>query len=115
MIRLQRSCVNRLDHIRRRTTRFLSKTASVNDALLQYQADIMQLPVVRPKVTETTALGAAYLAGLATGLWKGRDAISGHWKVDRRFEPQMSADQAASTRAQWTDAVQRSRGWAKDK
>ena len=64
--------------------------AAVNDALLQYQADIMQLPVVRPKVTETTALGAAYLAGMATGVWKGRDSIAGHWKVDRRFEPQMS-------------------------
>ena len=88
--------------------------ASVNDGLLQYQADIMQLPVVRPKVTETTALGAAYLAGLATGVWKGREAIAGHWQVDRRFEPQMSARDAAAIRARWADAVQRSRGWAKD-
>jgi glycerol kinase len=87
--------------------------ASVNGGLLQYQADIMQLPVVRPKITETTALGAAYLAGLATGVWKGRDAIAGHWKVDRRFEPRMSADEAAAIRARWTDAVSRSRGWAK--
>ncbi len=87
--------------------------ASVNDALLQYQADIMQLPVVRPKVTETTALGAAYLAGLATGVWKDRSAIAGHWQVDRRFEPKMSADEAAAIRARWVDAVQRSRGWAK--
>src|SRR5205085_1907952 len=62
--------------------------ASVNDALLQYQADIMQLPVVRPKVTETTALGAAYLAGLATGIWSGREEIAGHWKIDQRFAPQ---------------------------
>lgn len=89
--------------------------ASVNDLLLQYQADVMQLPVVRPKVTETTALGAAYLAGMAVGTWKGRDAIAGHWQVDRRFEPQMSADEAAAIRARWTDAVERSRGWAKDK
>jgi glycerol kinase len=87
--------------------------ASVNDALLQHQADIMQLPVVRPKVTETTALGAAYLAGLATGLWKGREEISRHWQVDRRFEPKMSADEASSIRARWKDAVARSRGWAK--
>jgi glycerol kinase len=87
--------------------------AAVNHALLQYQADIMQLPVVRPQVTETTALGAAYLAGMATGVWKGRDAIAGHWKVDRRFEPKMSGDEAASIRARWSDAVRRSQGWAK--
>jgi glycerol kinase len=89
--------------------------ASVNDALLQFQADIMQLPVVRPKVTETTALGAAYLAGLATGVWKGRDAIVGHWKIDRRFDPRMSGDVAAAIRARWTYAVKRSQGWAKDR
>jgi glycerol kinase len=88
--------------------------AAVNDALLQYQADIMQLPVVRPQVTETTALGAAYLAGMATGVWKGREAIAGHWKVDRRFEPQMSGDEAAAIRARWNDAVRRSQGWAKE-
>jgi glycerol kinase len=87
--------------------------ASVNDGLLQYQADIMQLPVVRPQVTETTALGAAYLAGLAVGTWKTRGEIAGHWKVDRRFEPTMSADDAAGIRARWADAVARSRGWAK--
>jgi glycerol kinase len=87
--------------------------AAVNDGLLQYQADIMQLPVVRPQVTETTALGAAYLAGMATGVWKGRDAIAGHWKIDRRFEPKMSSDEAAAIRARWSDAVRRSQGWAK--
>jgi glycerol kinase len=87
--------------------------ASVNDGLLQHQADIMQLPVVRPKVTETTALGAAYLAGLATGVWKTRDEIAHHWQVDQRFEPKMSADEAGAIRARWADAVARSRGWAK--
>jgi glycerol kinase len=87
--------------------------ASVNDSLLQFQADIMQLAVVRPKVTETTALGAAYLAGLGAGAWKERGEIAGHWRVDRRFEPRMSADQAAAIRARWNDAVNRSRGWAK--
>jgi glycerol kinase len=87
--------------------------ASVNDGLLQYQADIMQLPVVRPKVTETTALGAAYLAGLATGMWKRLDEIAHHWQVDRRFEPAMSADEAASIRARWRQAVERSQHWAK--
>jgi len=87
--------------------------ASVNNPLLQYQADIMQLPVVRPKVTETTALGAAYLAGLAAGAWRGLDEIAGHWQVDRRFEPNMSASEAAAIRARWNDAVSRSRGWEK--
>lgn len=89
--------------------------ASVNDGLLQWQADMMQLPVVRPKITETTALGAAYLAGLAVGVWKGRDKIAGHWQVDRRFEPKMPASDAAAIRARWNDAVGRSRGWAKEK
>jgi len=87
--------------------------ASVNDALLQFQADIMQLPVVRPKVTETTALGAAYLAGLATGVWKRRDDIAHHWQVDRRFEPRMSADEAGAIRARWNNAVHRSKDWAR--
>jgi glycerol kinase len=89
--------------------------ACVNDALLQFQADILQLPVVRPKVTETTALGAAYLAGLATGVWKQRDEIAGHWQVDRRFEPQMAADKAATIRARWNEAVSRSQRWAEQK
>jgi glycerol kinase len=89
--------------------------ASVNDGLLQYQADVMQLPVVRPKVTETTALGAAYLAGLAVGAWTHQDEIARHWQVDRRFEPTMSADQAASIRARWNEAVERSLHWAKGK
>jgi glycerol kinase len=86
--------------------------ASVNDGLLQYQADIMQLPVVRPKVTETTALGAAYLAGLAVGAWKRQDEIARHWQVDRRFEPSMSADWSASIRARWNEAVKRALHWA---
>jgi len=75
----------------------------------------MQLPIVRPKVIETTALGAAYLAGLAAGVWKTRDEIASHWQIDRRFEPQMPANEAAAIRARWIEAVQRSRGWAKDK
>jgi glycerol kinase len=86
--------------------------ASVNDYLLQYQADIMQRPVVRPKVTETTALGAAYLAGLASGAWHRRDEIAQHWQVDRCFEPKISADQASNIRARWRAAVERARNWA---
>ena len=88
--------------------------ASVNDVLLQYQADIMQLPVVRPKITETTALGAAYLAGLATGVWKRRDEIAKHWQIDRRFEPKMPSSKAAALRRRWTEAVKRSQHWTKE-
>lgn len=88
--------------------------ASVNDTLCQLQADFLQLPVVRPKVTETTALGAAYLAGLAVGVWKDRGAVAQHWQVDRRFEPRMSADQASKLRSRWQEAVERSKNWARD-
>jgi glycerol kinase len=88
--------------------------ASVNDKLMQIQADLLQIPVVRPKVTETTALGAAYLAGLAVGVWPGRDSISAQWAVERRFEPKISADEAALRRAVWRRAVERAKGWAQD-
>jgi len=64
-------------------------------------------------VTETTALGAAYLAGLAVGFWPSVDAISGQWKVDRRFEPAMPRSATAALRQQWTEALQRSKGWIK--
>lgn len=86
--------------------------ASVNDTLLQLQADILQLPVIRPKVTETTALGAAYLAGLATGVWKNRAEVAQHWQVDRRFEPKMPVAQAARLRSRWNEAVERAKLWA---
>ena len=61
--------------------------AAANDLLMQFQADLLGVPVVRPKVLETTALGAAYLAGLTVDLWKSRDELATHWKVDKRFEP----------------------------
>ncbi|MGD9632391.1 MAG: glycerol kinase GlpK [Pirellulales bacterium] len=86
--------------------------ASVNDTLLELQADILQLPVVRPKVTETTALGAAYLAGLATGVWKSREEVAEHWQVDRRFEPKLPAVEASKRRSRWNEAVERSKLWA---
>jgi glycerol kinase len=85
--------------------------ASANDMLMQFQADILQAPVVRPKVIETTALGAAYLAGLATGFWKNRSDLTTSWQVDRTFEPQMSADKAAHRRARWSQALNRARDW----
>ncbi len=86
--------------------------ASRNNLLMQMQADFLGVPVVRPKVTETTALGAAYLAGLATGFWSGADELMQQWAVDRRFEPNMSAQDRKAKRARWQQAVARSRAWA---
>jgi len=85
--------------------------AATNDMLMQTQADLLGVPVVRPAVTETTALGAAYLAGLAVGYWPSVDAVSGQWKVDRRFEPRMPRSAAQALRARWTVALGRSKGW----
>jgi glycerol kinase len=87
--------------------------AASNDTLMQFQADLLGVPVVRPVITETTALGAAYLAGLAVGYWPSVDAISGQWKVDRRFEPAMSRAAVGRLRERWSEALARSKGWAK--
>ena len=86
--------------------------AARNDLLLQFQADITGVPVVRPEVTETTALGAAYLAGLAMGFWSGLEEISDLWRAERRFEPAMQASQRDELLARWHKAVERSRSWA---
>jgi glycerol kinase len=86
--------------------------AAANDLLMQFQADLLGVPVLRPKVLETTALGAAYLAGLTVDLWKSRDEIAAHWKLDRRFEPRMDRREAAALLGRWREAVQRSRHWA---
>ncbi|MBE0614793.1 MAG: glycerol kinase GlpK [Burkholderiales bacterium] len=85
--------------------------AAANDTLMQFQADILGVPVLRPKVLETTALGAAYLAGLATGVWKNTAAISRQWAVGRRFEPRMSRAEANSRMAGWARALARSKNW----
>jgi glycerol kinase len=87
--------------------------AAANNMLMQFQADLLGVPVVRPAVTETTALGAAYLAGIAVGYWKSADDVSGQWKVDRRFEPAMPRASAAVVRERWAEALQRSKGWEK--
>ncbi len=79
--------------------------ASVNDLLMQFQADLLGIPVVRPAVTETTALGAAYLAGLATGVYSGLDELAAQWRVERRFEPAMPRAQADELTARWNHAV----------
>jgi glycerol kinase len=86
--------------------------AAVNDGLLQFQADLLGVPVERPVVTETTALGAAFLAGLATGTWSGVDEIAATWTLDRRFEPRMPAAERERLLRGWREAVSRSRGWA---
>ena len=80
--------------------------ASVNDLLMQFQADLLGLPVVRPRVTETTALGAAYLAGLSCGVFQGTEQISAQWQIERRFEPGMPAQQAHALMQRWEHAVQ---------
>jgi glycerol kinase len=87
--------------------------AAVNDFLCQFQADILGLPVVRPRIIETTALGAAYLAGLAVGIWPSQEAIAELWAVDRRFEPRLPASERDGLYAGWQRAVSRSRDWAR--
>ena len=88
--------------------------AVANNFLMQFQADILGVPVERPRVTETTALGAAYLAGLATGIWESQDEIAEQWQLEKTFEPQMSADQRDALYAGWRKAVERARHWAED-
>ena len=88
--------------------------ASQNNLLMQMQADALGVPVVRSSVTETTALGAAYLAGLATGFWSSATEISSQWAQDRRFEPQRSSAERDAGLVRWREAVARSRAWAKD-
>jgi glycerol kinase len=85
--------------------------ASANDLLMQFQTDILQVPVVRPKVLETTALGAAYLAGLAVGFWKDRAELGKAWQADRTFAPSKSADEATHRRRRWAEALQRACQW----
>jgi glycerol kinase len=86
--------------------------ATANNLLMQFQADILATPVVRPVVRETTALGAAYLAGLAVGYWASREEIAGNWAADRRFLPQMEPTRREELFAGWRRAVARAAGWA---
>ena len=85
--------------------------ATANNLLMQFQADVLGVPVVRPRITETTALGAAYLAGLSVEFWESQEELASNWQVERRFEPRMSRDEADARMRQWTDAVRRSRRW----
>jgi len=86
--------------------------ATASALLMQAQADLLGVPVVRPRVTETTALGAAYLAGLATGVWRDEPEIAALWQRERIFEPRGDRDRPAERMARWRRAVERARGWA---
>ena len=88
--------------------------ATANDLLMQFQADLLGVPVVRPRTTETTALGAAYLAGLATGVWRTSAEIAAQWQRERAFAPRVSRDEAGARLAGWLRAVARAKDWAKD-
>jgi glycerol kinase len=79
---------------------------------MQLQADLLGVPVIRSAIQETTALGAAYLAGLAIGFWQGTDEIAANWQLDRRFEPAMAPGRRAELRGGWSRAVARARSWA---
>lgn len=85
--------------------------AARNNLLMQFQADTLGVPVVRPVVTETTALGAAYLAGLAVGFWSSQQEIAAQWRMERRFEPAMAADERKARMDLWRRAVQRAQAW----
>jgi glycerol kinase len=86
--------------------------ASVNDLLMQLQADLSGIPVVRAQTAESTALGAAYLAGLAVGFWRGEDELESQWRADRTFEPRLSSDAREAKIVTWRRAVERAKGWA---
>jgi glycerol kinase len=85
--------------------------ASANNLLLQFQADLLGVPVERPRVAETTALGAAYLAGLAVGYWKDTREIATQWQADRRFTPAMKPAQRKKLLAGWNKALKRAQRW----
>jgi glycerol kinase len=86
--------------------------AAANNFLMQFQADILGVPTLRPRIAETTALGAAYLAGLAVGYWNDRSALAAQWQLERRFEPALSAARRQELLAGWRQALNRAQGWA---
>jgi glycerol kinase len=88
--------------------------AATNDLLLQIQADVIGVPVVRPAITETTALGAAYLAGLGVAFWGSADEITRQWKINRRFEPRAAQHEVKRLRRRWSEAVERAKGWERE-
>ncbi|HVF27050.1 MAG TPA: FGGY-family carbohydrate kinase, partial [Pyrinomonadaceae bacterium] len=88
--------------------------AVVNNFLMQFQADILGVPVIVPEITETTAAGAAYLAGLSVGFWKNREDIAARWRPARRYEPRLGDEERARLHRRWLRAVESAKGWARD-
>jgi len=88
--------------------------ACANNVLMQFQADLIENEVIRPKVLETTSLGAAYLAGLAVGYWKNIDEIKVQWKQDRVFKPEMDSEKRNELLKFWNKAVKRTQNWIED-
>jgi glycerol kinase len=82
-----------------------------NELLMQFQSDLLGVPVVRPLVTETTSVGAAYAAGLAVGFWADEKELRSHWQAERTWEPKMDAGTRERLRSEWKKAVQRTLGW----
>jgi glycerol kinase len=89
--------------------------AAANDILMQFQADLLAVPVVRPRIVETTAQGAAYLAGLAVGFWSGISELKALWEKDKTFHSHMSDTKRESLTATWERALDRSKGWIEPK
>ena len=87
--------------------------ACKNNFLMQFQSDIIDAPVHRPKCVETTAMGAAYLAGLATGFWKDKEDVKKNWQIDEEFRPEMRAEQREEEIRGWNQAVKATFGWDK--
>jgi glycerol kinase len=85
--------------------------AAANDLLMQFQADLLDVPVVRPKVLETTALGAAYLAGLAVGYWQNTDELADQWQADRVFEPTSDRSHIEELKMGWKKTLERAKNW----
>jgi glycerol kinase len=88
--------------------------AVVNSFMMQFQADILGVPVEVPSISETTAAGAAYLAGLAVGFWESREEIDAKWKLAQRYEPQFGAEERERLHRRWLRAVERARGWERE-
>jgi len=89
--------------------------AAVDDLLMQIQSDLLGVPVMRPAITETTALGAGYLAGIAVGFWQGPEDLRSHLEAARYFTPRMDQEKASEARARWREAVERSKHWSEAK
>ena len=104
-------CMKEDSRIRLRELR-VDGGAAKNDLLLRFQSDILDAKVLRPGTVETTALGAAYLAGLGVGYWDGMDDIASKWNLDRAFEPKMQAEQREALYGNWRKAVERTFHWA---